>query len=171
MSEREGPDRVAIIRDWWRQHIEPRDDGDADRGRRSSARALSARLRRAGTVEALVQPEVHALSRNLGFGHGAADRLAGLARVLAHVRAHDSHTLAARMSGDAAGDLRFQRLVRATPEELPDLVIRVLPMIENACHVGWLGRDLLDWSDRTRARWCFDYFDERQDIGSGEDKT
>lgn len=79
--------------------------------------------------------------------------------------------MAARMGDGDGSALRFERMVRATDDELPDQVLRVLPMIESTCDVGWLGRDMLDWNDKTRARWCFQYFDDRNESGPTEDVT
>ncbi|WP_185803191.1 type I-E CRISPR-associated protein Cse2/CasB [Pontivivens nitratireducens] len=161
MNESRQPDRVEIIRDWWARNIAARD--------RPAARALAARLRRADIVETLCHAEVHDLSRKLGLRDPA--RLAALVRVLAHVRDHKPRALAARMGDSDGSALRFERMVRATGDELPDQVLRVLPMIENTCDVGWLGRDMLDWSDKTRARWCFQYFDDRNESRPTEDVT
>ena len=54
--------------------------------------------------------------------------------------------------------LRFERLIRSTPDEIAAAVRRALPMVERRCNAGMLGADLLFWNDKTRANWCFEYF-------------
>jgi len=157
MSEERG--RGAIILSWWQTAL-------ADRGQ-GRARALAARLRRAGGVEALAEPEVHDLARRLGLGRGARDaaRLVRLVQVLAWVREHTGARLAARLGGHdpALSHLRFQRLMRAGPDEIAPALRRALPMVERSCNVAALGADLLDWDhpewgEVARTRWCFEYF-------------
>lgn len=139
-----------IIFDWWRKAIEDRRSG--------RARALVARLRRAGPVEALVEPEVHDLARALGLRDGA--RLARLVTLLAEVRTHVPQPLMERLGGPdpALSPLRFQRLMRASAEELPGALRRAIGLAERSCNVAALGEDLLFWSERTRVRWTFQYF-------------
>lgn len=139
-----------IIFDWWRKNIEDRQSG--------RARALAARLRRAGPVEALAEPEVHDLARALDLRDGA--RLARLVTLLAEVRTHAPQTLMGRLGGPdpALSPLRFQRLMRASEEELPDALRRAIELAERSCNVATLGEDLLFWSERTRVRWSFQYF-------------
>ena len=100
-----------IILGWWSRNIGDRES--------SHARALAARLRRAGLVEALGEAAVHELARSLGLRD--ADPLVRLVQVLAEVRDHTAQTLAQRLGGDppALSTLRFQRLMRVEPEDLP----------------------------------------------------
>lgn len=151
----EGQGRGGRILSWWQANI-----GNRDSGR---ARALAARLRRAGMIEALAEPEVHDLSRALSLREAA--RLVRLAQVLAHVREHAPARLPQRLGGPepAMSTLRFQRLLRASREDLTAALVRALPMADRRCNVAALGESLLDWDDpdrgdRVRANWCFDYF-------------
>jgi CRISPR system Cascade subunit CasB len=140
----------GIIRGWWRQAMGMRES--------SAARALAARMRRATSVEALAEPAVHDLARGLGMRDG--ERLARVVRVLAHVRQDSDAPLAARLGGrePALSALRFQRLIRAEGEDLVTQLVRALPLADRTCHVGWLGANVLFWSEATRMRWCFAYF-------------
>lgn len=140
----------GIILGWWGQAL-------ADR-QSAPARALAARLRRASPVEALGESEVHALARRLDLRDGV--RLARLVTLLAEVRTHVPQTLMRRLGGPepALSRLRFQRLMRASDEELPDALRRAIVAAERSCNVAALGEDLLFWSERTRARWSFQYF-------------
>lgn len=151
----DGQGRGGRILGWWQVNI-----GNRDSGR---ARALAARLRRSGTIEALAEPEVHDLSRALSLRD--PERLVRLVQVLAQVRDHDPRRLAQRLGGPepAMSTLRFQRLLRASGEDLTMALVRALTMADRRCNVAALGEDLLDWDhpargDRTRANWCFDYF-------------
>ena len=154
MSENGRTQISKSIRKWWHANL-------GNREHNPTARALAARLRHATGVEALVEPAVHELARALELGQrgGDADRLIRLATVLAEVREHDDHRLAARLgAADALSRLRFERLIRSGKDEIATAVRRALPLVERRCNVATLGADLLFWNDRTRARWCFDYF-------------
>ena len=143
-----------IIDNWWRSNIGSREHNPA-------ARALAARLRRVTGVEALAEPAVHKLAQGLDLGkrEGDASRLVRLAIVLAEVRGNDQRSLAARLgAGEALSRLRFERLIRSSPDELAAAVRRALAMVECRCNVGMLGADLLFWTEKTRANWCFEYF-------------
>ena len=95
----------------------------------------------------------------LGRQEGDASRLVRLATLLAEVRGNDRRSLAARLgAGEALSRLRFERLIRSSPDELVAAVRRALPMVERRCNVGTLGADLLFWNDKNRATWCFEYF-------------
>ena len=142
------------IHNWWQSYI-------GNREFNSAARALAARLRRATGVEALAEPAVYRLAQSLGLGKqdGDVNRLIRITTVLAEVRDHDHRNLAARLGeGDALSQLRFERLIRSTPDEVAAAVRRALPMVERRCNVGMLGADMLFWNDKTRANWCFEYF-------------
>ena len=141
-----------IVRHWWRERIGARES--------SAARALAARLNRGEGVEVLAERAVHDLALSLRLT-GAPMRLVPLVQVLAAVREDRGGPLARRLGGDPAvlSALRFQRLIRAEGAELALQIRRALPMVERACDVGALGADLIDWSDATRARWAFGYFD------------
>ncbi len=139
------------IRIWWQYNIADRDS--------SAARGLSARLRRAGAIEALAEPQVYGLSRDIGLTD--ATRLVRLVLVLAELRVSSTDTLAKRLGqGDppALSRQRFQKLIRADGDILVTSLRRALPMVARTCNVAELGRDMFWWDDKTRARWCFQYY-------------
>jgi len=147
----------AIAAMWWRDHL-----ADRERG---SARALSARLRRADGITALAEPQVVALARRLRLGPPQAATIVRLVTVLADLRESDPQPLAARLGGPepALSTLRFQRLLRSEGDDLTRQLRRALPMAGRRCDVERLAGDLLFWEhpehgDRIRARWSFDYF-------------
>jgi CRISPR system Cascade subunit CasB len=148
----DGTDRDAgrTILGWWRRNIEDRQNG--------RARALAARLRRASPLAALAEAESHDLARSLDLRDGM--RLSRLVVLLAEVRTDVSETLMRRLGGPEPllSRLRFQRLMRASDDELPDALRRAIVAAERSCNVAALGADLLRWSDRTRGRWSFEYF-------------
>jgi CRISPR system Cascade subunit CasB len=142
--------RGADILRWWSVNLADRQSG--------RARALSARLRRARGVDALTEREVHDLARTLGITDGA--KLALLVSLLAQVKDHVPQSLARRLGGDppTLSTLRFQRLMRAEGDELPEALRRAITMAEGRCNVASLGLDILHWDEGVRARWCFHYF-------------
>lgn len=150
MMEAEEHSAARTILGWWSHALADRQSG--------RARALAARLRRASPVAALAEPEVHDLARRLGLRDAA--RLARLVTLLAEVRTHVPQTLMCRLGGPdpALSPLRFQRLMRASEEELPEALRRAIDAAERTCNVAALGEDLLFWSERTRGRWSFQYF-------------
>lgn len=153
----ENLDRGQVIADWWRGSIANRESG--------RARALSARLRRANALEALLEPEVHLLASRLALRHSAAGELVRLVQILAEVKETRPESLPRQLGGEdpVLSNLRFQRLLRARGDELTQTLRRAIPMVNRSCNVSQLGTDLLswdhpDWGDRARVRWTFDYF-------------
>lgn len=143
--------RGQIILRWWSRNI-----GDREM---AQARALSARLRRAGPVEVLGEAAVHDLARALNLRDAAG--LIRLVQVLADVREHVGQPLAAVLGAGeqpAMSSLRFQRLMRLDAADLTEALRRAIGMANRSCNVAALGQDLLDWSEKTRSRWCFQYF-------------
>ena len=141
--------------DWWATNIGARDS--------AHARALSARLRRAGTVGILSESAVQDLARRLNVNADNEDRLVRLLRLvpaLAEVRDHDGTPLAKLLGGTepVLSNLRFQRLMRAEGEELVGLMRRAITVADRKCNVGTLASDIWHWGDDVRARWCFHYF-------------
>ena len=147
---------------WWQRNIE------ADIG---PARALAAKLRRAGVGEALCQREVIQLYDYVAEADPWLGRqlrndpapLGAMARVLAHIRQHDGKSLAWRLGGEepAMSPGRFERLmtIGGNSEDLALAIVRALPMANRQCAVGRLGRDLLRWgAEKTRSDWYFEYF-------------
>lgn len=140
-----------VILKWWSHNI-----GDRYM---AHARALSAWLRRAGPLEVLGEAAVHDLAHALKLRDAA--RLIRLAQVLAEVREHSGQPLAAALgTGEqpAMSTLRFQRLMRVSDDELTEALRRAIVMVDRRCNVPALGQDLLNWSEKTRGRWCFQYF-------------
>lgn len=140
-----------IILGWWSHNIGARES--------SAARGLAARLHRAGPVAVLGEAAVHDLARALHVTDAAA--LIRLVQVLAEVRDHSARPLAAVLGqGDAPAmsALRFQRLMRVADGDLTDALRRAIVMADRRCNVAALGFDLLHWSEKTRSRWCFQYF-------------
>jgi CRISPR system Cascade subunit CasB len=161
-----------IARRWWETLQNTRKDGTPNPARDPGALA---RLRRAATpVVALEEPNVFDLYKNLGFGSGDVDhrlpRVAAAATVLAHIRTdampgdNGFRRRFAEMLG--RGDrplmspLRFKRLLTATEDQ--DLLIAFRRAVALAggrnIDVGDVASSLLDWSDRRRMRWAFDYY-------------
>lgn len=145
----------SIAFGWWAEYLEPRDTNP-------SARALSARLRRAGPIEILCEPAVHQLAQALHVSGGGreAEKLVRLACLLAEVRERDAASLAHRLGGKepVLSRGRFEKLIRAEGENLTDLLRRAIMMAGRRCNVGALARDLWYWNDKTRTDWCFGYF-------------
>lgn len=150
MSEVDTKRPGQIILGWWSQNIGAREA--------AHARALAARLRRAGPVAVLSEAAVHDLARVLRVTEAAA--LIRLVQVLAEVREHTSRPLASALGGDPAAmsTLRFQRLMRVSDDDLTDALRRAIAMADRRCNVAALGEDMLHWSEKTRSRWCFQYF-------------
>ncbi|EDZ45143.1 CRISPR-associated protein, Cse2 family [Rhodobacterales bacterium Y4I] len=140
-----------LILGWWSAAL-----GDR---KTSAQKALSARLRRGDDVSVLCEPAVHDLARSLNLRDGP--RVARLARVLAHVRAYTSDSLPRRLGrGDppALSPMRFERLIQSGGADLEAAIRRALPMVQHSANPAHLGEALLNWSDATRMRWCFDYY-------------
>lgn len=142
-------DTGKTILSWWRKAL----DRETARGR-----ALSAKLRRATPVEVLCEPEVHNLAQDLGTGDAA--RLVRVITVLAEVRENSAAPLAQVIGGadPVLSHLRFQRLMRSNDDELVSGLRRTIRMAGYTCNVAALGEDLMFWGERTRTRWCFQYF-------------
>lgn len=147
--------KAETVAAWWRMALADRDSG--------AARALAARLRRAGAIEALAEPAVQELARRLWIGPAQAPRLVRLVQVLAELRNDDPAPLARRLAEAGVSHLRFQRLLRASDQDIAPQLRRALIMAERRCNARRLAGDLLawdhpEWGDPVRARWCFDYF-------------
>ncbi len=158
--------KSQAILGWWQHHMGERSN--------SSAKALSARLRRATAVEALAEPAAHALAKALDLKRSARDTeaLVRLALVLAWVREHEPGAQQRLAQKFGRGDppllsaLRFQRLMCAEGDEIVTALRRALPLAQYRCNVAALGEDLLYWNDKTRTRWSFDYFGAEPPLNS-----
>lgn len=110
-----------IIHGWWFAEL-----GDRKLG---SQETLSARLRRGDDVTVLCQPPVHVLAQQLGLRDGA--RIARLARVLAHVRAHVPVNLPRQPGqGDLSG--AFHRAVAAEERASATALAKMADKIDQA---------------------------------------
>ena len=138
-----------------------------------SARKTRSELRRAETtLAALGVTAVHELNSELvkaGYDlrerKDGADRLALIARVLAHVTEPIGKPLA-RSLGDGTptgspppfSRIRFDSLIRTEkPSELVGLMVRALRIIKGSTDLRRLANDLYWWNDQVRIDWCFDY--------------
>lgn len=156
-------------RSWWKACIEPD---------HSSARAMRARLRRAcNWQEAMLEPAAIILAKRLGVVDD--DRLLPvileLATVLAHVRKDSPHPLMRELGYKSTpteknkGDpprlapVRFTRLLRSSPEELPTALVRLVRLAGGTANVGEVAVAMMRWSydagrEVQRKRWAFDYY-------------
>lgn len=150
--EKEMPKRPGqIVLGWYSHELGKRESG--------AQKALSAKLRRGDDVSVLCHKEVHALAQALGLRDGA--KIARLARILAHVREHVGAHLPRRLgAGDppAMSPQRFERLMHSADDDLETAIRRALPMVKYQANVAHLGEALLNWTDKTRTHWCFDYY-------------
>jgi CRISPR system Cascade subunit CasB len=160
-----------IARHWWSEVQDTNEAGSPNRARDPAALA---RLRRAAApVDALEEPTVFDLYRRFGFGRRDIDywltRVAVVAVVLAHIRSDASPSdngyrrgFAEMLGGEnpIMSPLRFRRLLAATEDR--DLLIGFRRAVGLAgaknINVGDVAASLLDWSDRRRMRWAFDYY-------------
>ena len=159
MTKSKRPGTVCAA--WWHQTFES-DDG--------LARTTRSQLHRCSTAaEALTVEAVHDLNKRLReAGHRpGADTLALIAVVLAHIEQSGALKLAnafGRRNTKGAprplSETRFQGLVRATASR--DLVAplrRAIAIVRrNAIDIAALAGDLYYWNERTRNKWCFQYF-------------
>lgn len=159
-----------ITRSWWLAWLAP------DTG---SARATRARLRRAdGWRDAMLEPAAIVLAKRLGTLDNEArlEMALGLATVLAHVKqdapgqrlmrqlGYDTPPLD-RGKGDTPrlAPVRFTRLLRSTPDELPLALIRLIRLAGGTANVSELGKAMMLWTheatrERQRRTWAFDYY-------------
>lgn len=152
-------------RAWWTE-LQPGIDETG--ARRKGNRAALARLRRtASLIDALGEKVTIDLARRLGQKLDGARRVAIIAATLAHVRQDARGLTTARLVGypeDKDGkpllsELRFRRLLAARDEDLLIDLRRLVALAGGRANVGDLAVSILGWSDKTRRRWAFDYFD------------
>lgn len=144
-----------LLLDWWRRLSD-------DTGGRAA-------LRRAPDLTAVVlQPAFQRLHRRLlaaGWppGQAAGDRLAAAAGLLAHVRESDGLSLPKAMSQRDAdkprvSELRFKRLLESPDADALFVGLRrTLPLIQHRCDPLALTQDVVNWGDRVRKQWAYDY--------------
>jgi CRISPR system Cascade subunit CasB len=160
-----------VARRWWAE-LQGADQNDgAHRGRDAAA---VAHLRRASTpVDAVEEPAVLDLYKRLGFRRQDIDRwlsrVAVVAAVLAHIRSDASagdggyrRRFAEMLGGEPSlmSPLRFKRLLAAaTDQDLLTVFRRAVALAGSKnINVEDVAASLLDWSDRRRMRWAFDYY-------------
>jgi CRISPR system Cascade subunit CasB len=135
-------------------------------------RAGRAELRRCRTVaEVAFTPPYHRLLKRLGsrLGEGDAKRVAVAAAILAHVEDEpaDGCSLPRQMAtpkGDGQAptinDTRFRHVIRnEEPDELLREMVRIVRQLDRTASVDPLFRDIVTWSERTRARWVRDFYE------------
>lgn len=172
----EPQDKGAKVLAWWRTNLAARTqiqpDKETEEGRReahaaqkqaqTAARALSAKLRRGTYPAILFEPQVQNLLHQIQPKGDALKRFCQLLNVLGEVREYDHASLAKRLKGGdkepLLSHLRFKQLMTAEDDELATLLRRAVAVAGNRCNVAMLARDMLAWNDRTRARWCLEYF-------------
>lgn len=149
------PTFSTVAYGWWSANLSDRTI--------SAHRALSARLRRAEHFDALLEPAVHVLLKGIqkvATRPVSTERILDVACLLAEIRQADDRSLAKIIGGadPVVSRLRFEKLLRADNAELPMLMRRTLMLADRRCNVGWFASDLLNWGDRTKTKWCIDYF-------------
>lgn len=153
---------------WWRE-MQP----DLTKGRPGDRAAL-ARLRRCSTVaEAMQDPATISMFRRCGAtGPNDLPAIGLAAAVLAHVRQDQRLQKVARQVGPESPEkpetallkpLRFRRLMEATTDdERLAAFRRLIALADGTLNLTDLADALLDWSDRTRLRWVYDYWNAGQ---------
>jgi CRISPR system Cascade subunit CasB len=147
---------------WWHE-LQPVDAA------RPGNRAALARLRRCtSAAQAATIDEALKLADRLDITHGRHGRLESVlltAIVLAHVREDSRAASVPRALGGVGPDsrahmspLRFARLLNAeTTEEKLIAFRRAVALLGGTAHVPNLAAALLDWSEKTRIAWAFEY--------------
>jgi CRISPR system Cascade subunit CasB len=132
-------------------------------------RAALARLRRADLLAAMQDPVTFTLFRALGRQRPAElPEVALCASVLAGVREDRPGERPARTLGPpsietveqaAMKPLRFRRLIEAaTPEDRLIALRRAVQLVDRKLNVSELAAACLDWSERRRQQWIFEYY-------------
>jgi CRISPR system Cascade subunit CasB len=165
------PRWAQVARRWWAE-LQGADQKEGSQ--RAANPAALALLRRASTpTDAIEEPAVFDLYKRLGFGRHQIDRwlsrVAVVAAVLAHIRTDASATDSGhpRRFAEILGGtpplmspLRFKRLLAATNDQELLIVFRRAVALAGAKNISIedVAASLLDWSDRRRMRWAFDYY-------------
>lgn len=150
---------------WWRALQPNRPNGDPNP---TADRAALARLRRADLLSAMSDPAAFDLFRKLGRNRPQdLPEVALCAAVLAGVREdrpeHPARTLGP-LSPDAIAQaamkpLRLRRLIEAgAPEDRLILLRRAVALADRRLNLCELAATCLDWSERRRQRWIFEYY-------------
>lgn len=157
---------------WWRRYVGPE----------STYPGVRAQLRRCrSSQDALGVPAAVLLATMLGglksAGDGRLGRALDLARVLSHVRLHESATRPMRSAGydrfphgqsdekpKKLSEQRFRRLLEVQEgEELVTAFVRLIALLDGQVNVAAVSRAFLDWThpdrgDEVRKAWAFDYY-------------
>ena len=163
---------ARLARKWWRELAAPLDRGNASSEARAGNTGALARLRRVRSpVEAMMHTE--AIDLVLAIAPEgpvrAQERVAGLAALLAHVRADDPERSVAGRLGGRDPDLRLMKPARfrklmlaAEGEERLTAFRRAIRLLMPSANVADLATAWLRWEhpvqgDRVRAEWMFRY--------------
>lgn len=162
MSERTEKDYGEVAFDWWRE-LAPQENGT--KPALGWKRATLARLRRADSpLKVLMEPYALRLVQTLP---AAPDRVALLAGVLAVVRKDVRDPITRTLGRDSFGEdksaklaeSRFRRLLQTPTNDLLDPMRRLVRLAQNEANVRDLAKSILYWSERTKKRWIFEYYD------------
>jgi CRISPR system Cascade subunit CasB len=165
-------EQAAAAAHWWRA-LQP-NTAIGERNRVGDRAAL-ARLRRADLAAAMSDPATFDLFRMLGCSrreYWYLPAVALCAAVLAGVRnelppprdrEHPARTLGPPPMGAVEEAvmkrMRFRRLIEAdTPEERLILLRRAVQLADRRLNLRELAAACLDWSERRRQRWIFEYY-------------
>ena len=160
---------ASIAYEWWRD-LNPRDGVQSGR-----QRAALARLRRAATpLDVMQEPEALRLIARLPRD---PDRVATLIGVLAHVRETDERHVARAVGRTALDDDqsallsegRFRRLVQVPHNELMEPMRRLVRMAKGTVNVHDLSYAILNWGDRVKKSWIFNYYGVAVSVSSEND--
>jgi CRISPR system Cascade subunit CasB len=163
-----------VLHEWWQdlQGMDPKPREDREQARNPQGdRAGRAALRRCATLTQIaLTPAYQRLLRKLRQTGWATsprreDRLAAVAKLLAHVRENDEQSLAKAMSArdeesgrPRVSEIRFLCLLESNdPETLFSGLQRVLPLMQHKANVMALANDLIFWGDRVKREWAYAY--------------
>ncbi|MEW6489317.1 MAG: type I-E CRISPR-associated protein Cse2/CasB [Thermodesulfobacteriota bacterium] len=155
----QGDESSGLLVAWWEAL-------EGSRGERASLR------RAAGPAEVAYCAPFHSLLaklRQAGYPVAArdADRLAAVAGLAAHVRAHAAGAAVARQmaaaktpgAGARVSGLRFRRLMAvADRDELYPLLLRVVRLLDGTVNLVDLARAVYWWNERTKKEWAYEYY-------------
>lgn len=176
MSDTKEPSAIAA--EWWHEmNFEKGPDGWRRAG--GVRRGALAELRRAaGPIEALSVPAAVDLCRKLrDADYWNPDRVAALAVALANLKPElgncspelrvpqvfgrkdiDKEKDENRAGRRPLSEARFRRLLQTDETELLDAFRRLVRLLDGRVEPESLARAILHWSDRTRQRWIFGYY-------------
>jgi CRISPR system Cascade subunit CasB len=173
------PEATAVA--WWRGLQATFANGERNP---NGDRATLARLRRCATVaEAMQEPATIELFRNLGWRNPIhLPKVALTAAVLASVREAGRVRFARAIGPESPAKpetalvkpLRFRRLMESdTGDERLTAFRRAVALAGGVASLSDLAAALLDWSERRRVDWIFEYWNaaDHPPVTSAEDAT